>query len=79
MTREKTHLQTEESFLAGESAAYGTKRSARPDVYDPNTGIIYDYKFIKNPGKGLSSKQINKNAQNVPNVPNVTNQYEINP
>ncbi len=52
------------------------KGSATPDVYDSLTGNIYDYKFVKTPGKGLGKEQIKKN---VDNIPNVNQQIEINP
>jgi RHS repeat-associated protein len=75
VTDQKTHLLAEQSWLGGSPAKYGTKGSARPDVFDPLTGTIYDYKFVKNPGQGLSTRQINKNLSNVPGV---TSQFEIN-
>ncbi|MDX2109330.1 MAG: RHS repeat-associated core domain-containing protein [Verrucomicrobiota bacterium] len=76
MTGQKTHLQLEKSWVSGSPVSYGTKGSARPDVFDPLTGTIYDYKFVRNPGYGLSAAQ---RAKNLTNVPNVTIQLEINP
>lgn len=58
------------------SAARGKKGSARPDVFDISSGTVYDYKFIKVPGRGIPAKQQAKNAANVPGV---TSQIEINP
>lgn len=77
-TGQRTHLETETSYLNKNPIPVnrGTKGSARPDVYDPITGTIYDYKFVKNPGKGISQRQQNHNSNNVPFV---TNQIEINP
>jgi len=31
-------------------------------VYNPTTGEIFDYKFVKHPGRGLSSRQTGKNG-----------------
>jgi hypothetical protein len=82
MTGQKGHLLAERSYkldpLTGVKGPvpYATPGSARPDVFDPLTGTIYDYKFVRNPGQGLSTRQINKNMNNVPGV---TNQFEINP
>lgn len=78
MTGQRTHLETETSYLNRNPipVSRGAKGSARPDVYDPTTGTIYDYKFVKNPGRGISQRQQNHNSNNVPNV---TNQIEINP
>ncbi|OPZ88954.1 MAG: hypothetical protein BWY74_02928 [Firmicutes bacterium ADurb.Bin419] len=76
MTGQKTHLLSEQSWLNGNVVLRGTAGSSRPDVFDPLTGIIYDYKFVKNPGNGIPSAQMNKNLRNVPGV---TNQLEVNP
>ncbi|MDC6167877.1 hypothetical protein [Paucibacter sp. XJ19-41] len=76
MTGEKIDLLAEKSYLGGVRATYGTAGSARPDVFNPVTGQIFDYKFVKSPGRGLSSAQ---RAKNVANVPSVSAQYEINP
>lgn len=76
MTGERGNLLTEQSFLDGSPTRYGSKDSARPDVYDPQAGAVYDYKFTKNPGNGISTRQQNHNASNLPNV---TSQTEINP
>jgi len=76
MTGQKTHLLAETSYFQFEDVKRGFLGSARPDVYDPLTGTIYDYKFVKNPGKGLPSAQMEKN---IANVPGVINQVEVNP
>jgi hypothetical protein len=76
MTGQKIHLLTEETYLNGAVEKYGKLGSSRPDVFDPLTGTIYDYKFVKNTGNGLSSAQMNKNLRNVPGL---TSQFEINP
>ncbi|MCZ9348131.1 HINT domain-containing protein, partial [Streptomyces sp. TRM76130] len=59
-------LVTEQSYLNGAVVPHGTAGSARPDVYDPATGIIYDYKFLMNPGRGIGQRQANLNANHVP-------------
>ncbi|MFE7779237.1 polymorphic toxin-type HINT domain-containing protein [Streptomyces sp. NPDC057445] len=59
-------LVTEQSYLNGAVVPHGTAGSARPDVYDPAAGIIYDYKFLMNPGRGIGQRQANLNANHVP-------------
>ncbi|GAA0378051.1 hypothetical protein GCM10009541_20670 [Micromonospora gifhornensis] len=59
-------LVTEQSYLSGALVPRGTAGSARPDVYDPASGIIYDYKFVSKPGRGIGKAQADKNANNVP-------------
>jgi hypothetical protein len=76
MTGQKTDLIPENSYLGGSPASYGTAGSARPDVFNPVTGRLFDYKFVRNPGQGLRSRQ---RARNAANVPGVTSQHEINP
>lgn len=76
LTGQRTHLLRETSFLGGVQVPHGTKGSARPDVFDPLTGNIYDYKFVGQPGQGLRASQVTKNAANVPGV---ARQVEINP
>lgn len=69
-------LVTEQSYLAGVPVPRGTAGSARPDVFDPASGIVYDYKFVKNPGLGIPKWQADKNALNVPGA---TLTLEVNP
>ncbi len=38
-------LQTETSWLGNAPVTYGAKGSVRLDVWEPATGIVYDYKF----------------------------------
>lgn len=76
VTGQKGDLVAEQSWRLGMPVNYGTKGSARPDVFNLSTGEIFDYKFVKNPGRGLSGAQ---RAKNRANVPGVTNQTEINP
>jgi RHS repeat-associated protein len=50
-------LQTETSWLGNAPATYGTRGSARLDVWEPATGTVFDYKF----GNAvLSPAQVNK-------------------
>lgn len=46
------------------------------DVYDPDTGEVYDFKFTIRPGRGIPARQQKKNLGNLPKV---KNQTEINP
>ncbi|MEV0036410.1 hypothetical protein [Streptomyces sp. NPDC050804] len=69
-------LITEQSYLRKFPVPRGATGSARPDVFDPAGGIVYDYKFVKNPGLGIGKWQADKNALNVPGV-NLT--VEVNP
>ena len=76
MTGQRGNLVTEQSYLGGTQVSRGTPGSARPDVYDPASGAVYDYKFTINPGRGIPARQ---RAKNLRNLPNVTSQTEINP
>jgi RHS repeat-associated protein len=76
MTGQRQHLLREQSYLNGQPVPRGTAGSARPDVYDPGSGAVYDYKFTVNPGRGIPARQQGNNARNLPNV---TSQTEINP
>ena len=60
-------LVTEQSYLHGAPVPHGTPGSARPDVFDPSTGIAYDYKFTLNP-PGISQRQWDNNATHVPGL-----------
>ncbi|MEU9399231.1 LamG-like jellyroll fold domain-containing protein [Streptomyces sp. NPDC048242] len=69
-------LIPEQSYLGNAPVNKGTKGSARPDVFDPATGIIYDYKFLIRPGRGIGKRQADLNANNVPGS---TVTIEVNP
>jgi hypothetical protein len=56
MTRQRTHLEIERSYLNGGRVSRGTSGSSRPDVYDPVSGDVYDYKFVRNPGQLLPAQ-----------------------
>ncbi|WP_434799146.1 RHS repeat domain-containing protein [Terrisporobacter vanillatitrophus] len=53
-------LRTEISYYGGSIDKKRRKGSSRLDVHDEKRNIVYDYKFVKNPGKGLSKRQRNK-------------------
>ncbi|UFH60182.1 hypothetical protein LN246_04875 [Sulfurovum mangrovi] len=76
MSGNRENLKLEQSFKDKKPTFYGDKGSARPDVFDEDAGIVYDYKFVKEPGNGISSAQQSKNLNNVPDV---MDQIEINP
>jgi RHS repeat-associated protein len=76
MTGQKLDLETEVSYLNGAPVPNGALGSARPDVFNPQTGELFDYKFVRNPGTGLTAAQ---RARNLRNVPGVRRQVEINP
>jgi len=69
-------LEVEASYLGGARVPRGTAGSARPDLYDPLTGNVFDYKFTIRPGRGIPLRQQNRNAANLPRV---GQQLEINP
>ncbi|RZI32750.1 RHS repeat-associated core domain-containing protein [Pseudomonas orientalis] len=69
MTGQKTHLAVEKSYLKGVEVPKGTAGSARPDVYNKNTGEVLDYKFTKNPNGPISSRQQTNNNNNLPIKP----------
>jgi len=71
MTGQRQHLLREQSWKGGHSVKHGTKGSARPDVFDPTTGAIYDYKFTRS-GRGISAAQYRRNAANVRGVTSQT-------
>ena len=70
-------LETEASFKGGSPARYGEKGSVRLDVYDTQTGDVYDYKFTQHPGQGISQKQQDKIRREVPGT--IHNILEVNP
>jgi len=69
MTGQKTHLAVEKSYLKGVEVPKGTAGSARPDVYNKNTGEVLDYKFTKDPNGSISSRQQTNNNNNLPIKP----------
>jgi hypothetical protein len=67
----RSNLVFEKSYKDKSDANYGTKGSARPDVFDTSSGTVYDYKFLKNPqGNGISAKQQANNSKNIPGIKN---------
>lgn len=59
-------LEYEISWLNGQPVPRGTPGSSRPDVRDPATGTIYDYKFGSG---GLPSGRRTRQLNYVPNSP----------
>lgn len=53
-----------------------TAGSAIPDVYNSQTGEVFDYKFTRNPSSTISNTQ---QAHNRKNLPKVTSQTVIHP
>ena len=70
-------LRTETSWLDHVEVNYGTRGSVRLDVYDANTGSVFDYKFVSKPGTGLSQSQTYKILLNGPE--NIIVVSEVNP
>ena len=69
-------LEVESSYLGGAPARYGQTGSTRLDVYDPTTGIVYDYKFTIRP-PALKARQVRKILTHGP--AHITNVQEVNP
>ena len=76
MTGQKTYLETEQAYLNGNKVPRNTAGSARPDVYNPQTGEVFDYKFTRNSSSPISNTQ---QAHNRKNLPKVTSQTVIHP
>jgi hypothetical protein len=76
MTGQKTHLETEQAYLGGNKVPRNTVGSARPDVYNPQTGEVFDYKLTKNTSSPISNTQQTHNRNNLPKV---TSQTAIHP
>jgi hypothetical protein len=68
-------LVIEQAYLNGVPVPGKPKGSAIPDVFDPSTGIIYDYKFVLKP-PGIKQSQRDLNATHVPGA-SLT--IEVNP
>ena len=62
-------LVTERSFLGGVEVPYGTAGSARLDVFDVNTGAVWDYRFGTTP---MSAAQRLKIMTQGPGVTSIT-------
>ena len=58
--KSRTNLEVEKNWKDNVRINGNEKRSTRLDVYDKDTNTVYDYKFVKNPGKGLSKRQVEK-------------------
>ncbi|HUX79212.1 MAG TPA: hypothetical protein VMW10_05650, partial [Alphaproteobacteria bacterium] len=55
-------LEFEQGYKNGRHLKKGesSKGSTRLDVYDKTENVVYDYKFVKEPGKGLKPAQTSK-------------------
>ena len=72
-------LKLEQPYKDNESKTRNEKEGVRLDVYDTNDGQVYDYKFVKNPGKGLSNRQKSKIIREGPDGLTKNDIHEVNP
>lgn len=72
-------MKLEQPYKDNESKTRNEKEGVRLDVYDTNDGQVYDYKFVKNPGKGLSNRQKNKIIREGPDGLTENDIHEVNP
>ena len=72
-------LKLEQPYKGHKSRKTNKKGGTRLDVYDTNDGQVYDYKFVKNPGKGLSNRQKNKIIHEGPKGLTENKIHEVNP
>ena len=72
-------LELEAPYKGGELLRRGDSSlgSVRLDAYDTTTNVVYDFKFVQNPGKGLKSAQVRKIKTQGPEK--ITDVIEINP
>ena len=72
-------LKLEQPYKGKESKTRNEKGGVKLDVYDTNDGQVYDYKFVKNPGKGLSNRQKSKIIREGPDGLTENDIHEVNP
>ena len=72
-------LETEQPYYNHVEEEVNRRDCTRLDVYDTTNNQVYDYKFVINPGKGLSSAQINKIIRHGPHGLTKSDIHEINP
>ncbi|MCB5889713.1 hypothetical protein [Mediterraneibacter faecis] len=77
--KSRTNLEVEKNWKDNVRINGNEKRSTRLDVYDKDTNTVYDYKFVKNPGKGLSKRQVEKIKKEGPLGLSNEDIIEINP
>lgn len=77
--KSRTNLEVEKNWKDNVRINGNEKGSTRLDVYDKDTNTVYDYKFVKNPGKGLSKKQVEKIKKEGPLGLSNEDIIEINP
>lgn len=75
----RTNLKVEKNWIDHRPIDHNAKGSVRLDVYDEITNKVYDYKFVKNPGKGLSQRQVEKIKRHGPSGLTNDDVIEINP
>ena len=72
-------LELEQPYKDHKSQKTNIKDGTRLDVNDTNDGQVYDYKFVKNPGKGLSKRQKKKILDEGPKGLTENKIHEVNP
>ena len=77
--KSRNNLAVEKNWKDNVRINGNEKRSTRLDVYDKDTNTVYDYKFVKNPGKGLSKRQVEKIKKEGPLGLSNEDIIEINP
>lgn len=71
--------------MAYDAAGQTTRNNAntngctRLDIYDRVRSQVYDYKFVINPGNGISQRQINKITAQGPSGLTSADIHEVNP
>lgn len=77
--KSRNNLAVEKNWKDNVRINGNEKGSTRLDVYDKDTNTVYDYKFVKNPGKGLSKRQVEKIKKEGPLGLSNEDIIEINP
>ncbi|MEE1257594.1 MAG: RHS repeat-associated core domain-containing protein, partial [Lachnospiraceae bacterium] len=72
-------LKLEQNYLEHRMIDENKLSSTRLDVFDMTTNQVYDYKFVKNSGKGLTKGQVNKIIAQGPRNITASDIHEINP
>ena len=76
---ENRGLELEQNYWDHGPEEYNKKDSTRLDVYDTNTGDVYDYKFVVNPGQGVPERQVKKILAQGPSGVTREKIHEVNP
>ena len=72
-------LEIEQSYYGNTPITNNQSGSTRLDVYDTTANQVYDYKFVVNPGKGLSKGQTSKITNQGPAGLSLSDIHEVNP